>query len=116
DLLEYAAHYDDAAGLLFDAFSEGDLPGGTGIAFDWTRLTDDVHSQIKRPIILSGGLDPSNVERAIRAVRPWGVDVSSGVEERDAEGRPRRGFKDATRITAFMQGVRNADGGSPRPV
>ena len=48
-------------------------------------------------------------ERAIRAVRPWGVDVSSGVEERDAEGRPRRGFKDAVRIAAFMQGVRNAD-------
>jgi len=116
DLLEYAAHYDDAAGLLFDAFAEGDLPGGTGIAFDWTRLSDHVRGRIKPPIVLSGGLDPSNVERAIRAVRPWGVDVSSGVEERDAEGRPRRGFKDAARITAFIEGVRNADGGSPRPV
>ena len=109
DLLEYAARYDDAAGLLFDAFAEGDLPGGTGIAFDWTRLSDGVRARLDRPIVLSGGLDPSNVERAIRAVRPWGVDVSSGVEERDAEGRPRRGFKDAARIAAFMQGVRNAD-------
>jgi len=109
DLLEYAARYDDAAGLLFDAFAEGDLPGGTGIAFDWTRLSDDVRARLDRPIVLSGGLDSSNVERAIRAVRPWGVDVSSGVEERDAEGRPRRGFKDAARIAAFMQGARNAD-------
>ena len=109
DLLEYAARYDDAAGLLFDAFAEGDLPGGTGIAFDWTRLSDDVRARLDRPIVLSGGLDPGNVERAIRAVKPWGVDVSSGVEERDAEGRPRRGLKDAARIAAFMQGVRNAD-------
>jgi phosphoribosylanthranilate isomerase len=112
DLLEYASHYDDAAGLLFDAFAEGDLPGGTGIAFDWTRLSGDVRERLRRPIMLSGGLDPQNVEHAIREVRPWGVDVSSGVEERDAEGRPRRGLKDAARIAAFMQGVRNADGGS----
>jgi phosphoribosylanthranilate isomerase len=109
DLLEYAARYDDASGLLFDAYAEGDLPGGTGVAFDWARLSDDVRARLDRPIVLSGGLDPSNVERAIRAVKPWGVDVSSGVEERDAEGRPRRGFKDAARIAAFMQGVRNAD-------
>ena len=110
DLLEYAAHYDDAAALLFDAYAEGDLPGGTGVAFDWSRLTGDVRARLSRPIVLSGGLDPSNVERAIRAVRPFGVDVSSGVEERDGEGRPRRGFKDAARIAAFMRGVRNADG------
>ena len=112
DLLEYAARYDDAAGLLFDAFVEGDLPGGTGIAFDWARLSEDVRARLNRPIVLSGGLDPSNVEHAIRVVRPWGVDVSSGVEERDAEGRPRRGLKEAARIAAFVQGVRNADGGS----
>lgn len=116
DLLEYAAHYDDAAGLLFDAYAEGDLPGGTGVAFDWARLTGDVRARLGRPIVLSGGLDPSNVERAIRAVRPWGVDVSSGVEERDAGGRTRRGLKDAARIAAFMQGVRNADGGAAGPV
>ena len=53
---------------------------------------------------------------AIAQVRPWGVDVSSGVEERDAEGRARRGLKDAARIAAFMQGVRNADGGSTERV
>ena len=95
DLLEYAARYDDAAGLLFDAFAEGDLPGGTGIAFDWTRLSDDLRARLDRPIVLSGGLDPSNVERAIRAVRPWGVDVSSGVEDRP-------GIKNPERIRAFL--------------
>ena len=112
DLLEYAAQYNDAAGLLFDAFSEGELPGGTGITFDWMRLSEDVRARLVRPIVLSGGLDASNVEAAIRAVKPWGVDVSSGVEARDADGRPRRGIKDAARIAAFVQGVRNADGGS----
>src|SRR5207248_8984222 len=106
DLLEYAARYDDAAGLLFDAFADGDLPGGTGTSFDWTRLSGDVRRRVGRPIVLSGGLDPDNVEQAIRAVKPWGVDVSSGVEARDADGRTRRGVKDAVRIAAFMQGVR----------
>jgi len=46
----------------------------------------------------------------VHRVAPWGVDVSSGVEERDAQGSPRRGLKDATRIRAFVQGVRSADG------
>lgn len=111
DLLEYAARYDDAAGLLFDAFREGDLPGGTGHAFDWSRLSADVRGRISRPIVLSGGLDAANVEVAIRTVRPWAVDVSSGVEARDAAGKVRRGIKDHERIDAFVQGVRNADGG-----
>jgi phosphoribosylanthranilate isomerase len=112
DLLESVSPYHDAAGLLFDAFREGDLPGGTGRAFDWGRLTADVRARLSRPLILSGGLDARNVERAIRDVRPWAVDVSSGVEERDSNGRPRRGLKDPARIRAFVQGVRSADGGT----
>jgi phosphoribosylanthranilate isomerase len=112
DLLESVSPYDDAAGLLFDAFREGDLPGGTGRVFDWGRLTADVRSRIRRPLILSGGLDATNVARAIGEVRPWAVDVSSGVEERDDDGAPRRGLKDAARIRAFVQGVRSADGGA----
>ena len=115
DLLEYAARYGDAAGLLFDAYREGDLPGGTGISFDWSRLAA-VRERLPRPLVVSGGLDPVNVEQAIHALRPWAVDVSSGVEERGPEGRPRRGLKDHARITAFVQGVRNADGGSPERV
>jgi phosphoribosylanthranilate isomerase len=110
DLLESLSPYDDAAGVLFDAFREGDLPGGTGRAFDWGRLTADVRARIAAPLILSGGLDPDNVAHAIEAVSPWGVDVSSGVEERDRNGAPRRGLKDPARITAFVQGVRSADG------
>jgi len=112
DLLESVSPYDDAAGLLFDAFSEGDLPGGTGRMFDWGRLTADVRRRLPCPLILSGGLDAGNVGRAIRDVMPWAVDVSSGVEELDANGVPRRGLKDPARIRAFVQGVRSADGGA----
>jgi phosphoribosylanthranilate isomerase len=110
DLLESLSPYGDAAGLLFDAFREGDLPGGTGRAFDWGRLTAEVRARLHRPLILSGGLTADNVARAIRDVRPWAVDVSSGVEERGADGAPRRGIKDPARIAAFVQGVRSADG------
>jgi phosphoribosylanthranilate isomerase len=110
DLLESVSPYDDAAALLFDAFREGDLPGGTGRVFDWGRLTVDVRARLRRPLILSGGLDATNVARAIGDLRPWAVDVSSGVEERDENGAPRRGLKDAARIRAFVQGVRSADG------
>jgi phosphoribosylanthranilate isomerase len=109
DLLEYAALYEDAAGLLFDSFWPGDLPGGTGRAFDWSRLSPAVRAKLPAPVILSGGLDPSNVTAAIRTVHPWAVDVSSGVEERDDAGKPRKGLKDAARIAAFIEGVRNAD-------
>jgi len=106
DLLEYAARYADAAGWLFDAHVPGDLPGGTGQSFDWARLP----AQTARPLVLSGGLTPDNVAAAIRSVRPWAVDVSSGVELRGSDGRPQRGIKDAARIAAFIREVRNADG------
>jgi phosphoribosylanthranilate isomerase len=109
DLLEYASLFDDSVGLLFDTFRAGDMPGGTGHVFDWTRLTPDRQARLARPVVLSGGLDPDNVAEAIRAVRPWAVDVSSGVEERGADGAVRKGLKDAARIAAFIQGVRNAD-------
>ena len=109
DLLECASQFDDAAGLLFDAFRPGDLPGGTGHAFDWSRLTAKIRAALPVPLVLSGGLTPDNVVEAIRRVRPFAVDVSSGVEERDADGRVRRGRKDPARIAAFMRGVRSAD-------
>jgi phosphoribosylanthranilate isomerase len=109
DLLEYASLYEDAAGLVFDSYWPADLPGGTGRAFDWSRLSPDVRAKLPAPVILSGGLDPGNVEAAIREVRPWAVDVSSGVEERGPDGKARRGLKDASRIEAFMNGVRHAD-------
>jgi phosphoribosylanthranilate isomerase len=109
DLVEFAALYDDASGFIFDSFWPGDLPGGTGRAFDWSRLAPSVQAKLPAPVILSGGLDAKNVGDAIRAVRPWAVDVSSGVEEIGPDGKTRRGIKDAARIAAFIEGVRNAD-------
>jgi phosphoribosylanthranilate isomerase len=97
DLVKYATTYRDAKGLLLDAYVEG-VHGGTGAQFDWSLIP----AAMPLPVILSGGLDPQNVARAIRIVRPWAVDVSSGVESA-------KGIKDAARIEAFIAGVRNAD-------
>jgi len=105
-LLEYAARYPDACGLLFDAPPAGGLPGGTGRTFDWDALPGD----FPRPVVLSGGLHAGNVGQAIRRVRPWAVDVSSGVETVGDDGKPVRGIKDPARIAAFIEEVRNADG------
>jgi phosphoribosylanthranilate isomerase len=97
DLLEYLSPFHDAAGWLLDAY-RADLYGGTGEAFDWRM----VPSELSRPIVLSGGLAPTNVVEAIRRVRPWAVDVSSGVESA-------KGIKDERLIAAFIAGVRDAD-------
>ena len=104
-LLESAARYSDAAGLLFDAPPAGGLPGGTGRTFDWSTLPTSLAQQV----VLSGGLSAANVADAIRRVRPWAVDVSSGVEALDAAGAPIKGIKDAARMAAFIEEVRNAD-------
>jgi phosphoribosylanthranilate isomerase len=105
-LQECVARHPDAAGFLFDAPPSGGMPGGTGRAFD----RDLVPKGLPRPVILSGGLDAASVGDAIRIVRPWAVDVSSGVESRGADGRPLKGVKDLARIVAFIEEVRNADG------
>ena len=107
-LLEYARRYGDAAGLLFDAPPADGLPGGTGRTFDWGVLAA-LAARIPRPIVLSGGLHPGNVAEAVRAVRPWAVDVSSGVEVTGPDGRAVKGSKDPRRIAAFIEEVRNAD-------
>ena len=85
------------AAFLLDA-KDPKLYGGTGRTFDW-RLADGVKAL--RPVILAGGLRPDNVAAAIRTVRPYGVDVSSGVEEKP-------GKKDPGKLAAFIQEVRNA--------
>jgi phosphoribosylanthranilate isomerase len=97
DLLKSASRYGGACGWLFDAFDPG-LVGGTGEAFDWELIP----AGLSRPLILSGGLHAGNVGAAIRRVRPFAVDVSSGVEAG-------KGIKDAAKIAAFTQGVRSAD-------
>lgn len=97
DLLEYANRYQSAKGLLLDTYS-ANLPGGTGEVFDWTLIP----ANLPLPIILSGGLTPDNVVHAIAKVKPWAVDVSSGVEAS-------KGIKDINKISAFMQRVKNCE-------
>jgi phosphoribosylanthranilate isomerase len=97
DLVECAARYVGAQGLLLDAFVEG-TQGGTGESFDWALIPHD----LPLPVILSGGLHAGNVAAAIEQVRPYAVDVSSGVEAS-------KGIKDAAKIAAFIHEVKNVD-------
>lgn len=97
DLLEFARPFlGSAQGLVLD--SRVEAYGGVGQAFDWSWIPRGV----PLPIILSGGLDPDNVAEAIRRVRPWAVDVSSGVEVA-------KGIKDSRKIAQFIAGVRNGN-------
>ncbi|MDT8452993.1 MAG: phosphoribosylanthranilate isomerase [Gammaproteobacteria bacterium] len=89
--------YHDARGLLLDGHAPG-AAGGGGESFEWSLIPVDVDY----PLILAGGLDATNVAEAIRIVRPYAVDVSSGVESG-------RGIKDAALVTAFMNRVRQAN-------
>jgi phosphoribosylanthranilate isomerase len=98
DLLQYAHQFEGACGLLLDAFVEG-KHGGTGASFDW----DLIPPGLPMPVVLSGGLNAGNVATAIRRVRPWAVDTSSGVESAP-------GIKDAQKLSDFFQGVSDADG------
>jgi phosphoribosylanthranilate isomerase len=95
DLIEYLRPFASAAAWLLDSFVEE--YGGVGERFDWSLVP-----KLERPLILSGGLDRSNVGEAVRKLRPWGVDVSSGVEAA-------KGIKDAAKIADFITEVRNAD-------
>lgn len=97
DLVECASRYASAQGLLLDAFVEG-TPGGTGESFDWALIPQ----YLPLPVVLSGGLFAGNVAAAIKQVRPYAVDVSSGVEAG-------KGIKDATKIVAFINEVKRTD-------
>ncbi|NKN33246.1 phosphoribosylanthranilate isomerase [Marichromatium bheemlicum] len=91
------ARYGAGAGLLLDTYRAG-VAGGTGERFDWARIPPPLRAEI----VLAGGLAPDNVAAAIAAVRPFGVDVSGGVEAT-------RGVKNHAKISAFMTGVRDGD-------
>ena len=86
--------YPHAAGLLLDGHGLGEA-GGSGRAFDWSRMP----AGLAQPLILAGGLNPGNVADAIRIARPWAVDVASGIEASP-------GIKDAAKMTAFIAAVR----------
>ena len=97
DLKQVWRDYAGASGLLLDTYQTG-VPGGTGQTFDWHRIPQEFASRI----ILAGGLDPHNVEQAVRQVRPYAVDVSGGVEAA-------KGIKDAAKMAAFIAGVQRGD-------
>lgn len=94
DLLKYAQDFADARALLLDAYVPG-VPGGTGERFDWSLIP----ASLPKPIVLSGGLNPDNVAEAVHSVKPWAVDVSSGVEAAP-------GIKHAAKVAAFIEQAR----------
>jgi len=95
-LLDFAASHPRAAGILLDAPVEG--YGGGGKVFDWSLIPANVPC----PVVLSGGLNPVNVVDGVLRVRPWAVDVSSGVESA-------KGIKDDALMRQFCEAVREAD-------
>jgi phosphoribosylanthranilate isomerase len=97
DLARAYAYEQWADWLLFDA-KPGALPGGNGLAFDWTLIAEETWT---KPWFLSGGLTPDNVAEAIRTAHARGVDVSSGVEKS-------RGEKDPSLIESFVLRARAA--------
>lgn len=97
DVRAQAGVYHDAGALLLDSY-RADAAGGTGTTFPW----DEIPAQPGARILLAGGLTADNVADAIRSVRPYGVDVSGGVEAA-------KGIKDAKRMAAFCVGVRRGD-------
>lgn len=97
DPRELTARHAQAVGFLLDSHAGG-RAGGTGETFDWGRIPRD----LDKPLILAGGLKPANAAAAVAAVRPFGVDVSSGVEAAP-------GIKDPARITAFVEQVRSGE-------
>ena len=95
-LVSQSKAFRTARALLLDSHAHG-AAGGTGEAFDWRRVPE-----LNMPLILAGGLTVANVADAIRRVRPWAVDVSSGVEAD-------KGIKSVDLMSAFMLEVENAD-------
>lgn len=96
DLMQAFSAYPDARGILLDAYRPG-VPGGTGEVFDWDLIPDEIASAIT----LAGGLDATNVARAVAAVGPYAVDVSGGVEAAP-------GQKDGAKVSAFVEAAKTA--------
>jgi phosphoribosylanthranilate isomerase len=95
DLADWERRFAAASALLLDAHGAGEA-GGQGRTFDWSAI------RASRPFVLAGGLTPANVGAAVRAARPYAVDVASGVEQAP-------GTKDAGKMQRFIEEVRKAD-------
>ncbi len=96
NLLEYCRLYDSSAAILIDTFSNHKR-GGTGKTFNWNLFP----KKLPLPVIIAGGLDSSNVQMLINIINPYGVDVSSGVEQK-------KGIKDYNKMKNFVLGVNDA--------
>ncbi|WP_454830297.1 phosphoribosylanthranilate isomerase [Pseudoxanthomonas wuyuanensis] len=94
------AQFPSAAGFLFDGHAAGEQ-GGSGRRFDWRQMPQ----ALEKPFLLAGGLSAANVGVAIRTARPWGVDVSSGIEASP-------GVKDPEAMRGFVEAVHRADANS----
>jgi phosphoribosylanthranilate isomerase len=93
------ARHPAAAGVLLDSHGKGTM-GGQGIAFDWATIP----ASVRLPLVLAGGLQPANVAEAVRRVRPYAVDVSTGIESSP-------GIKDYVKMQTFIDEVRRGERG-----
>ena len=94
DVSSVAEEYEDASGILLDAYQKG-VPGGTGKTFDWSVIPE-----LTQAVILAGGLNETNVIDGIKQVKPWAVDVSGGVEAS-------KGIKDHQKMATFIKEVQS---------
>lgn len=97
DVMEIAANYHDASAILLDAYHPG-IKGGSGSQFDWDLIPENC----SLPIVLAGGLQVDNAKQAVQSVRPYALDVSSGVEAG-------KGIKDVAKMAAFIQQINESD-------
>tara|TARA_Y100001960_G_C14558811_1_gene769666 strand:+ start:12 stop:497 length:486 start_codon:yes stop_codon:yes gene_type:complete len=93
DILDAEREYHEASALLLDNWN-AKFYGGTGESFDWQKIPRNT----SKPIILAGGLEPSNIRRAILETKPFAVDVSTGIELD-------RGIKDPNKMRAFIEEI-----------
>ncbi|MEC8524693.1 MAG: phosphoribosylanthranilate isomerase [Pseudomonadota bacterium] len=97
DVVASCLRFPGALAILLDSYKPG-VPGGTGETFDWSLVPETP----PKPIVLAGGLEPSNVASAIKQIRPFAVDISGGVEAS-------KGIKDHSKITDFVNEVYRVD-------
>ena len=102
DLLDWSRRFATANALLLDAHTKGER-GGLGKTFNWSGIRRASTIPLARKLVLAGGLTPDNVAVAVQTVRPYAVDVSSGIESSP-------GIKDQAKMRKFIEEVRRADG------